>query len=434
MKQKVLKTIITLTVVFYGGLISAQEPMVLTLDSAVNYAVKYNKMLKNSIYELDKARQKYKEVRASGMPQINSTIDYNNFLGAEMEIQFSALAPPTIIEFNPTSSFKLNVSQLVFSGNYFVGLQLAKLAEQTVELNSQKSESEVKEQVIRAYYLVLISERSLDILATNQLNTKQIYEKTENLAKAGIIERTEVDKLLVMLASIDNAKRSAERQLEMAYNMLRLQLDLDIDTEIKLITSLDEITESCLSEVNIKDTFTIQNNFDYRLMLSQKAILEKQVLFEKSSYLPTLSAYYSFTQKILRPAFDMQPKNVVGLSLNIPIFSSGTKLYKLNQAKINVLKTDNTIDLVTQQLSLQDKQLRFNLKNTFEQYETQKMNIKIANEVLESMNSKFKQGMVSGLELTSANNNYLSAESNYTSILYQLLDAELALRKINGKL
>jgi len=130
----------------------------------------------------------------------------------------------------------------------------------------------------------------------------------------------------------------------------------------------------------------------------------------------------------------MQPKNVVGLSLNIPIFSSGAKLYKLNQAKLNVLKNDNTIDLVTQQLSLQDKQLRFNLKNTLEQYETQKMNIKIANEVLESMNSKFKQGMVSGLELTSANNNYLSAESNYTSILYQLLDAELALRKINGKL
>jgi outer membrane protein TolC len=434
MKQKILKTIITLTIILNGSIISAQEPMVLSLDSAVGYALKYNKILKNSSYELDKAKQKYKEVRSSGMPQINSTIDYNNFLGAEMEIKFSEYAPPSKIEFNPTSSFKLNVSQLVFSGNYFVGLQLAKLAEQTVELNSQKSESEVKEQVIRAYYLVLISERSLGILATNQLNTKQIYEKTENLAKAGIIERTEVDKLSVMLASIDNAKRSAERQLEMAFNMLRLQLDLDIDKEIKLITSLDEITESCLSEIIIKDTFTIQNNFDYRLMLSQKAILEKQVLFEKSSYLPTLSAYYSFTQKILRPAFDMQPKNVVGLSLNIPIFSSGTKLYKLNQAKINVLKTDNTIDLVTQQLSLQDKQLRFNLKNTFEQYETQKMNIKIANEVLESMNSKFKQGMVSGLELTSANNNYLSAESNYTSILYQLLDAELALRKINGKL
>jgi outer membrane protein len=415
-------------------LISAQESMVLSLDSAVNYAVKYNKMLKNSAYEIDKARQKYKEVRASGMPQINSTIDYNNFLGAQMEIKFSDLAPPTMIEFNPTSSFKLNVSQLVFNGNYFIGLQLSKLAEQTIELNFQKSESDVKEQVIRAYYLVLISKRSLDILTNNQLNTKQIYEKTKNLADAGIIERTEVDKLSVMLASIDNAKRSSERQLEMAYNMLRMQLNLDVDEDINLTTSLDEITELCLLQVNLKDSFNIQNNFDYRLMLSQGAILKKQILFEKSNYLPSIAAYYSFTQKILKPAFDMQPKNVVGLSLNIPIFSSGVKQYKLNQAKINVLKNDNTIDLVSQQLSLQEKQLRFNLNNILEQYETQKMNIKIANEVLESMNSKFKQGMVSGLELTSANNNYLSAEGNYTTILYQLLDAELALRKINGKL
>jgi outer membrane protein len=434
MKYRVLTILTTMMFVFYSGLIRAQEPMVLTLDSALSYAVKYNIMLKNSIYEIDKAKQKYKEVRAGGFPQVSSTIDYNNFLGAEMTIQFSEMAPPSIIAFNPTSNFKLNVSQLVFSGNYYVGLQLSKLAEQTMELSAQKSEADVKEQVIRAYYLVLISERTLNILSTNQLNTKQIYEKTENLAKAGIIEYTEVEKLSVMLASIDNAKRSAERQLEMAYNMLRMQLNLDIDKPIQLTTNLQDITDSCLNNVQLKDTFNINNNFDYRLMLAQGEIYKKQVLMEKSSYLPTLAAYYSFTEKLLQPKFDMTPKNVVGLNLNIPIFSSGVRYSKLNQAKLNVMKNDNTIDLVTQQLSLQEKQLRFNVKNILEQYETQKMNIKIANDVLESMNSKFKQGMVSGLELTSANNSYLSAESNYTSILYQLLDAELALRKINGNL
>ena len=50
------------------------------------------------------------------------------------------------------------------------------------------------------------------------------------------------------------------------------------------------------------------------------------------------------------------------------------------------------------------------------------------------MKLKFDQGVISSLELTSANNDYLSAESSYTSIMLQLLNAELSLRKINSKL
>ncbi len=434
MKLKVIKILFSLMLILSKGIILAQEPMSLSLDSAINHAVNYSMTLKNSTYEINKAKQKTREVRAAGFPQITGSVDYNNFLGASTEFQISEFAPPAIIEFNPTSSFKFNAGQLVFSGNYFIGLQISKLAEKTTELNNLKTESDIKEQVIKAYYLVLISDRTLNILTNNQLNTKQIVIKTEHLANAGIIERTEVDKLSVMLASIDNAKKSAERQLEMALNLLRWHLNLEIQKEIKLTTSIEDITEMCLSQVNRKDSFNIQGNFDFRLMQSQGNILKKQVLFEKSSWLPTLAAYFSYTEKILKPAFDMQPKSVTGLSLNIPVFSGGMRQAKLNQAKINVLMNDNALDIVIQQLSLQEKQLQFNLKNIIEQYETQKMNIKIAGEVFESMNLKFRQGLVSGLELTSANNNYLSAESNYINILYQLFDAELALRKINGKL
>jgi outer membrane protein TolC len=130
----------------------------------------------------------------------------------------------------------------------------------------------------------------------------------------------------------------------------------------------------------------------------------------------------------------MTPKHVLGLTLSIPIFSGGLRSSQYTQAKIDYLISNNTKDLVSQQLTTQEKQLRYNYNNLFEQYQNQKVNVDIAKEVLENMNLKFQQGIVSSLELTSANSDYLTAETNYTSIVLQLLNAELSLRKINCKL
>ncbi len=155
---------------------------------------------------------------------------------------------------------------------------------------------------------------------------------------------------------------------------------------------------------------------------------------EKASYLPSIVGFYTYTEKLIKPVFDMTPKNVIGLSMNIPIFSSGLRKSKVTQSKIDLLIAQNSKDLVSQQLQIQEKNLRFNLSNMLEQYKNQKKNIEIAKEIFSKMSLKYEQGVVSSLELTSANNNYLAAESDYTNILFQLLDAEIALRKLNGNL
>lgn len=76
----------------------------------------------------------------------------------------------------------------------------------------------------------------------------------------------------------------------------------------------------------------------------------------------------------------------------------------------------------------------FNYKNLLAQFKNQQSNVEIAKEVLEKMKLKYQQGTVSILDLTSANNDYLNAESDYTNVMIKLLNAELALRKINSNL
>jgi outer membrane protein TolC len=414
--------------------LKAQDPLVLSLDSAINFAINHNKTLINSKYAIDKSTQKVRETVAQGLPQINATLDYANYLGAEAELKLSSMAPPVVIEFNPTSNFKGSVSQLVFNGGYYVGVQLSKLARTITEQSYQKDELNVKEQTIQAYYMVLASERILKIVKENKQNAQVIFDKTNNLAKAGIVESTDAKKLSIMLASIDNAIKSTERQVEMGYNLLHLQLGIDLKQPISLSSSFDELAQRFILQNRPSEPFNLQNNMDYKLLSLQSDIAKKQISLRKMSYLPSLAAFYSHTEKIKTAAFDMNPKDVVGLTLSVPIFSSGQRLYQLNQAKIDYKISENTKDLVSQQLAIQEEQLRFTFNNLLEQYLTQKENVAIAKEVLDKMKFKFDQGVISSLELTSANNDYLTAESNYTSVMLQLLNAELSLRKINCKL
>jgi len=184
----------------------------------------------------------------------------------------------------------------------------------------------------------------------------------------------------------------------------------------------------------VLDTFNIENNVDYKLVSLQGEIAKKSIDMAKASYLPSLVAFYSYTEKIKKPKFDMSPKHVLGLTLSVPIFAGGQRKSQLNQAKIDFDISENTKDLLTDQLTLQEKQLSYNYKNLVEQYLSQKENVVISKEVLDQMDLKFQQGIVSSLDLTTSNNDYLTAETDLTGTILKLLNAELELRKLKNKL
>ncbi len=430
--KRILKLLIT-GILFWGAVqVQAQDTLVLSLDSAVSYALQHNKTLVNSKFAIDKSQQQYKETLSKGLPQVDASMDYNSFLGATASLELNPNVPPAIIEFNPTSSLKAGVNQLLFSGNYWVGLKLAKLAEKMSEEKYQKDELDVKEQTIQSYFSILASQQILKTLKENKKNAEIIYRQTENMAKAGLIEQTDADKLSVMVTSVDNAVKSAQRNLELAYNLLRFNLGLPSNQPVKLSNNLKEV-EAYL-RIDASSPFNVQNNIDYRLLSIQGEMAKKNIDMAKSNYLPVLVGYYSYTKKLIKPKFDMSPEHVLGVKLSVPIFSSGDRKSKLNQAKIDLNINENTKALLTDRLTLQEKQLRYNYNNLVEQYLSQKENVKIAKNVLDQMNLKFQQGVVSSLDLTSANNDYLKAEIDFVTTKMKLLQAELAIRKLNSNL
>jgi len=413
---------------------SAQEKLVLDLEAAKEHALNYNRTIKNSGLAIDQSQEKLWETISAGLPQINATTDYSNAMGAKIKIQFDENAPPTEIPIKPSSNFNLQVGQLIFNGGYIVGIQTAKLAQKLSEKNLKKTEQDVVSQVTESYYMVLVSRESLKILQANCRNLQDIYNKTEPMVKVGIMEKVELDQLSVQVNSLNNAARSAERQLEMVKNLMRVQLGVTADTELELTETLNGFIDNYNADKGVEQSFEVQQNIQYQLLDLQENMTEKQINMQKAAYLPTISGYYNYTHKILKPAFDMSPAHMVGLQMNIPVFSSGERRSKVRQAKIDLETTRNNKLLLGEQLEIQFKQLQFNLRSAVETYKTQKNNVEVSREVYKNLKYKYQQGMISGLELTTADNNYLQSESAYLTSIFEVLQAQNELNTLTGEI
>lgn len=410
----------------------SQQRLALDLEGARNYAIEHNKVLINSGYAMDKARLALNEAIANGLPQVNASMDYSNALGAKISIRFNENMPASEIDIKPQSNFYLNVGQLLFSGNYIVGIQTAKLYNEMTQLGREKTELEVVTQVTDAYHLVLISGKLKELLKQNLDNLNTLYQKTSALEHVGIIEKTDLDQLWVQVNNLKNAVSSAERQHELSLNLLRLQIGADVNTEIVLIETLEEMMTDAEAENLMLQQLNIEQHIDFKMARQQEFIGEKMINMQRSNALPTLSAYYRFTYKLLKPDFDMTPRNMVGLQMNIPVFSSGVRTAKTKQAVIDLKTTQNNISLLSDQLKIQEKQLRFNYSNALETWNNQKSNVEVSRRVYQSLKLKYEQGIISGLDLITADNNYLRAETDYISAMMQVLTARLQLEKLYG--
>lgn len=407
-----------------------KEKISLSLQQARDYALEHNRQMKAAGFAVTKSEMALREAIAAGLPQVNGNVDYSNALGAKISIRFNENLPPTEIDIKPTSNFYLNVNQLIFSGNYIVSVQLARLASQLSELNQERTRVEVLAGVTGAYYLALLTGETRNILSKNLQNLQNLYQKTRTMADVGLIEPLDADQLAVQVNALRATLSSAERQHELALNLLRLQLGLELETEIELTDSLTQLLEQALSLNLPPQSSFLNQQIDYRIMLQQEQMSLKMVDMQRASYLPTLGGFYRYTYKLLKPDFDMTPNNVIGLQLNIPIFSSGLRYYKTRQAMIDLKNIQNMRELLSEQLQLQEKQLIFNFNSALEQYQYQQQNVEVSRRVYQSLQNKYEQGLISGLELTAADNNYLRAESDFLQSMMQLLNARLELDKL----
>jgi outer membrane protein len=406
----------------------------LSLREAQDYALAYNKSIKSAKYDVQASRFGRWEAISSGLLQISSSGSINDNLIIMTRI-IDMNGVQTAFKFGTTYdlSYGLTASTAIFNAPYIVGIQTATLAQKLAGLNLERAEQDTKESVIMSYYLVLISEESLKILKGNITVLNETLRSTRSMLSVGMAESTDVDQMVSNVSMMDNTKSSMERTLEVNYNLLRFQLGVTPETRIILTESLESILEKVDVTQILNTGLDIKQNLNFKLVASQEQMSMLSLKMQKSLVVPSISGFYTYSENGMgNKLSDLSwfPNSIIGLQVSLPIFASGTRYSKIKQAQLNLQKAGTGREIVTEQLLLQEKQLRYNLVNANLQYKSQKENVEVSKRVYASMDNKFKQGMASSLDLTQANSLYLQAENNYISALMNLLQTKLALDKL----
>ncbi len=405
----------------------AQAPVQLSLDSAKQCALDYNKTIANADLSVDDARARLRETVAQGLPQIHATVDYSNFFGSSASL---GNFPGMRITFNPTSNLGLTVSQLVFSAGWIVGIQSAKLYREMMKAGRENTRATILAQVTEAYTLCLVSERIRQGLTENLENMQTVLDQTKVMVDVGMAEELDYDQLAVQVGTIGDALKAAERQVEISLNMLRLLIGVPAEQIITLTDGIETLVAHADFRGSLDRPFSLEANPEYRMMALQTDIARRAVRLEQSTLLPTITGFYSYTEKLLKPEFDITPKHVIGLNLSLPLFTSGLRLHRIEQAQLNTQIAENKMELLTRELAIREKQLRYNLSNAIDQYENRRTNMEVAKKVFMHMNNKYQQGMVSSLDLTTAHNTSIQAENNFYNALLQLIQSQVALDRL----
>lgn len=445
MKNKLFGTILLL-LTFTNGLIIAQEnsgEMKLSLADAQEYALQHNKMVQSAKLDVEAAKLAIWETVSAGLPQLNASAGFTDNLKLMTTLlpgEFfgqPGIKVPVSFGSQYNSTFGMQATMLLFNAPYYVGVETVKLAKQLTEANVQKTELDTRESVITAYYLILVSEESMKILDGNIANLKETLKATKAMFAAGMAESTDIDQMSSNVTMMENTKSSLERAIELNYNLLRFQLGVSAETPVTLTETLDAMTGTINVAALSSQEFGYAKNITYQLVEKQEQLSALALKTQKATVLPTLAGFYSYSKNGMGDKVSNQrwfPNSMLGMQLSIPIFASGQRYSRIKKAQINFEKAQTTKAMVTDQLLLQEKQLRYNLINANTQYLAQKDNIDVASRVYKSMENKFKQGMASSLELTQTNSLYLQAENNYISSLMNLFQTKLALDKLLNNL
>lgn len=425
-----------------GVIASAQtagNELKLSLREAQDFAVSNNKLVIAAKTDVRASKVALWEAISAALPQVSATGSFadnlklmTTLLPGEFFGQPGVKIPVTFgSQFN--SSATVQATLLLFNAPLYIGIETTKLAQKLSEENLEKSELDTKESVATAYYLILVSEKSLEILDGNIANLNETLKSTRAMYSAGMAEATDVDQMVSNVTMVQNSRSSLERTIELNYNLLRFQLGVEAGTKITLTESLEALTQAINVEALLTQEFDHTKNITYRLMESQELMSSLALKSQKASVLPTLAGFYNYgTNGMGDKVSELRwfPNSMTGLQLSVPIIASGQRYAKIKKAQINLEKAQTTKDMVAEQLRIQEKQLRYNLVNANLQYKSQKDNVEVSKRVYASTENKFRQGMASSLELTQSNSLYLQAENNYVSSLMNLLQTKLALDKL----
>jgi len=428
-----------------------KDSVKLTLSDAQEYALQNSRTVKNARIDLLSADKKIWETIAMGLPQLGLSANYQHqFVVPEMS--FGAFLDPSLLpggfitntdvinayKQSPSiqlgvpdnTTFDFTLSQLIFSGEYIVGLQATKVYKEISVNSLAKTEAATRETIAGTYYLYLVLGESLRVLTASLATVEQTYNDALKMNQQGFTEETDVDQIKISMTNLQRLIASVTAQRDVSLQLMKFQLGLDISDPLVLIDSLPVMIQEGNIMYLATPVFDYQKSIDYKIVRNLESSSALFVKREESRYLPTINAFYRRHEQTNQPSFNFAVKDLVGVGLSIPIFTSGTRKSKVSQAKFDLEKARINSENAAQGLVLEFETSLTTYQTAYGNFLTNSESIVLSRKIYEKTLIKYKEGISTSFELAQNQSQFLNAEQAYYNSILTLLNAKAKLDRI----
>ncbi|MAC62386.1 MAG: transporter [Flavobacteriaceae bacterium] len=419
-------------------------PELVSLEEALAFGEQNNRNIKKASMEIRKAYKDQWSTIAIGLPQISANADYQNFIelptslipaqffggneGEFAEVQFGT--PQTM-------TAGLTLQQLIFDGSYIVGLEASKIFLKISENIFEKTLLEVRRNIVQTYSSVLLARENIDFLKKNKNNLEKNLLELNQLYENGFEEEESVEQIRLTLSGVKTQLRYINNVERITLDMLKLLMGFPIKSPLILSDDLEKLTNDSLFNFKVPENLSLDNNIDIKI--AENNLLSETLLYryERSKGLPRLSAFLNgnYTGNSESFTFTQQGQKwfgaaLLGINLQIPVFSSLRRSALSQKAKIAMLQAENDLTETQERILIEVKAAENDYKLAVENYFTNKENLELATRIEKKNQLKYFEGVTSSFELREAQLQLYSAQNNYIKSIQEVIQKKLSLQTI----
>ena len=444
-RSKHLLLLLLASLTMYSSMAQDSTKHEFSAKEAVDYALKNSSRVKNALTDVKIQLQTNREVTSAALPQVTGYVSGTDYFDIPSSLLPGVLIgqPGTYIpvqfgvKYNAT--YGLDLKQMLFDGQVFVGLQARAASIEYANMNVAVTQEMIKANIYKIYYQLVVAKKQVQIFDINIERTEKLLHDTKELYKNGFQEKLDVDKVNVNLSNIRTDKLKVENRIKTGYTALKYLMGMPV-TESLVLT--DTLNEANLRQVLLEaDTSQYQNRREYQLLKVTEKLGQYNIKRYKMSYLPTVSLSAAYAQNAQRQTFDFfkggEPwfkSTYIGLRIDVPIFDGFAKDSRIKKAKLELQKTQTTMADLKNNIATEIDTARTSLQSALVVLDEQQKNMSLAEQVYNQTKKKYEQGLGSNLEVTNAEADLKTAQNNYFSALYDAVVARIEYLRATGQL
>jgi outer membrane protein len=407
--------------IFIINLFPAQQSW--TLKECLDHASTNHPLVKQATVNIQKNDRQIAASKGMLLPSVNAGVNHSYSLGSSIN-QSSNQRETLNTQYDQVIA-QANIE--LFNWRNYLNISLSKLNKNASTYKLKQAQNEVKFNVIQNFFTYQNSKSWLEVLETQITGIEDQIKRTEKEVEIGNRSKSDVYDIKANLGTLQEQWVSAKNQRDLAKINLLNALNI---TQDSVDFVMDDNASLVQEDFNMADLTNklIENNPAYKTVVAEITVQEKNIDIERSYYLPTLTGNYSwstfynrslgnnsFTNTSFSDQFSQNKNQSISFGLNIPIFNKFQIKNNVEIAKLNVINSNYSKDLIINDLTKSINSIKAQFLNAQEKYSLLELNFENQKLSFQRSEEKYKEGLMDAYTFFVVRNNWLQANYNLIS-------------------